>query len=313
MVLIVAAGAALVSAGCETARGRDHGFAPVERLGDDGFDAAGLAVHRGDASGRVSFGGLADALSGADVVLVGEVHGHRRGLDFIATLFEELARRDDALVLSMEFYERDHQVALDDYTGGLIDRAAFGDAADRDAGNNPAGHQRMVEASRAMGRRVIASNAPRRYARMARTEGYGALGGLSAAQRAMFEIPDALPEGAYAERFADAMGGMAGHGGDAMVRSFLRAQALWDATMAGSVADAAGRGARVFHVAGHFHVDFAPRRGGSFMADLVRERLGAGAAVRSVVVRRGAHASLMPGDVGAADFVVYAGAPAGGD
>jgi len=306
IVLALLAGALT---GCQTASPSDRGMAPIDTLADDGFDATRLPVHRGDASGPVDFDVLVDELARADIVLVGEVHNHERGLDFIATLFETLAQREPDLALSMEFYERDHQVHVDDYLKGITGRDAFAKATDRTESNNPIGHQRMVETARALDRRIIASNAPRRYTTLARTDGYDALESLAGEQRRLFAVPPRLPTGAYAERFNEAMGAMARHGGAEMIESFLRAQALWDETMAASVSRAAARGADVYHVAGHFHADFAPAQGGSFMADRIRDRLGKRVRMRSVVVHQGGHASLMPEDLGAADFVVYADAP----
>lgn len=311
MRMIGVSGLGLVLGACSSATTRsEHGLvdaALVAPGADDGFDATAMTVHRGDASGVGSFDEVVEALSGADVVLVGEVHGHERGLDFIATLFEALADRDDALALSMEFIERDHQHAMDDYVGGLIDRETMARETLRSASNFPVGHQRMVERAKLDGRRVVAANAARPYVKMARTDGYDALSALSEAQRALFDVPGALPEGGYADRFKDAMGAMAAHGGDEMIRSFLRSQALWDSTMAASVAREVSRGSRVFHVVGHFHVDFAPEPGGSAMVGYLRERLGEGAVIRSIVVHQheGEGASLMGDDVGVADFVVY--------
>jgi len=307
ILLAAALGAAMTA--CETAPDRAGAMAPLETLADDGFDATRLAIHRGDATGRAAFDELVDELARADVVLVGEVHNHERGLDLIATLFDALARRNPDLILSMEFYERDLQAHVDDYLSGITGRAAFARATRRDASNNPVGHQRLIETARAMERRVVASNAPRRYVRTARTDGYGALAALGIEQRRLFSMPPQLPQGAYARRFRDAMGAMALHGGAETVEPFLRAQALWDETMAASVARAAARGSDVFHVVGHFHADFAPEPGGSFMADRIRARLGGRVRIRTLVVHRGDHASLMPEDAGAADFIVYADAP----
>lgn len=274
---------------------------------DDGFDARAMTIHRGDASGVATFDEVVGALSGADVVLVGEVHGHERGLDFIATLFDALADRDPELALSMEFIERDHQHVMDDYVGGLIDRETMAKESLRNPGNFPVGHQRMVERAKADGRAVVAANAARVYVKMARTEGYEAMSGLTEAQRALFDVPGALPEGGYADRFMEAMGAMALHGGDEMVKSFLRSQALWDSTMAASVARQVEQGSSVYHVVGHFHVDFAPEAGGSAMVGYLRERLGDDVTIGSIVVHQheGEGGSLMGEDVGVADFVVY--------
>ncbi len=45
----------------------------------------------------------------------------------------------------MEFYERDEQIALDDYLAEITDYAAFVKVSGRNTGNNSIAHMRMVE------------------------------------------------------------------------------------------------------------------------------------------------------------------------
>ena len=309
--------AALAITGCATTQTSDATTFPLAATPgfDDGLDATAMTIHKGDLTGTTTFDEMIDDLAGADVILVGEMHNHTESLDFIATTFEALIERNENLVLSMEFYERDQQVALDDYLAGITDYAAFVKAARRNKGNNPVGHLRMVQLCKENNRAVIAANSPRRYTKIARKDGFEGLYQLNHRQRALVEIPTALPTGSYADRFRDAMSGMAAHGGEEMITGFLRSQTLWDQTMAASVADEVNNhNTSVFHVVGRFHVDHSPTPGGSAMTDAIRNRLGDHVKIRSLVVHDADTNSITPEDAGtesemhpgpAADYILY--------
>ena len=84
-----------------------------------------VPIFAGDASGVVPWDRVADVCADSAVVLIGEVHGHPLGLEIAAELFDDILERSPGAVLSMEFYERDHQGALDDYGAGIIDAEQF--------------------------------------------------------------------------------------------------------------------------------------------------------------------------------------------
>lgn len=237
---------------------------------------ATLALFDGRTGERASWIGLIDDAASADVVVIGEQHGHRVGLHAAAELFAAILERAPDAALSMEFFERDEQTHIDDFLTGVTDDEAFRKAAGRNKGNYPPGHAAMVEAAKAAGAPVYASNAPRRYVRLARTDGYERIEGLTAEQRRLVVLPASLTEGRYRDTFFELMSGMGGHGGDddeaemteeeraeqerrmqAMVESFFRSQNVWDATMADTVVHALNDGDRpVVHVVGQFHSDF---------------------------------------------------------
>jgi uncharacterized iron-regulated protein len=274
-------------------------------------DPRSVAFFAGDASGVVPWEAVVAASAGSAVVVIGEIHGHPLGLDLAAELFEDILRANPRAVLSMEFYERDHQTALDDYVAGIITPEQFDEMTFRNAGNNPEGHRRMVEAARLAGRPVIASNAPRRYARLARTEGYERLRNLTPEQRRHYEIPDSLPDNAYASRFRAAMSGMGGHGavdtGEDPIDGFFRAQTLWDVTMADSIADATRKGAPVVHVVGRFHSEYGTEPGKSGLADAIAQRLQPDQRLLVITVLDADSGQLRVEDVGRGHFIVYVG------
>ncbi len=240
--------------------------------------------------------------------MIGETHGHPLGLAFAAALWEDVLARTDRAALSLEFIERDSQVHLDDYLAGLIDEEQFRKASGRTAGNYPEGHRAMVEAARHAGRPVIASNAPRRYVRIARASGYERLASLTPEQRRHYVIPVEMPSGRYREEFFKLMSGMGdvSHGGSggggSMVEAIFRSQSLWDATMADAVAGVLAQGNRpVVQVIGRFHTDF---EGGT--VQLLR-RVRPGVRVLTLSVTDSTGPSLADTDLGRADFVIYAG------
>lgn len=277
--LLICLGALLpLLAGCATSRGGAAGADPIvlQSAALEALDPQTLAIFDGLDGAPMTWSELVERAAEADVVIIGEMHGHPTGLAAAAALFDEiLARESSGAALSLEFFERDEQTALDDYLTGVTDEDAFRKAARRTSGNFPPGHAAMVVAARSAGAPVFAANAPRRYVRLARLEGYDRLRELTIEQRRLFEIPQSLPTGRYRDRFFELMGGMSGHGEDEdetltaeereakarekeeMITSFFRSQELWDATMAATIADALSLGRRpVVHVVGQFHSDF---------------------------------------------------------
>lgn len=258
---------------------------------------------------RVAWGVLLETARQADVVVIGEMHGHPLGLAAGASLWDDLLAVEPGSALLLEFFERDHQVALDDYLAGITDEAGFREAARRTAGNYPTGHSQMVEASKAWGRPVYAANAPRRYVRKTSPEGYETLEALGSEQKRLFVVPDALIEGKYRDEFFDLMGG-SGHGEEGeggsmpegMVEKMYRSQQLWDSTMADSVVRALGEGNRpAVLVVGRFHSDFD----GGTVQYVERRRPGVSVCTISMVASD--DATLAEEDLGRADFVVHVG------
>ena len=234
-----------------------------------------LGLYRGDSGAAVPWHQMIADMAEADVVLIGEQHGHLVGLEAAATIFDDLTPRSPAIALSMEFFERDQQSHIDDYLTGITDEETFKKATKRNPGSYPDGHRRMVETAKDAGRPVIAANAPRRYVRLARTDGFDRLNELTPEQRRLVTLPGSLTTGRYRDQVFELMGGMGGHGGDddasmteeeraakaaemeAMIETFFRSQNVWDATMAEAIVSALESGSHpVVHVVGQFHSDY---------------------------------------------------------
>lgn len=270
----------------------------------------GVPVFDGATGQRTTWPQLIERARKADIVLIGENHGHPLGLASAAAIWEDTLAGAPAAGLSMEFFERDEQSRVDDYLAGLSDEATFRKRTGRTDAGYPAGHRAMLESAKRAGRPVIAANAPRPYVRLARQKGYEALAKLTGEQRRLFRIPDEIPTGAYRENFDKIMGGMQSHGGPektpeqkkADLDAVFRSQSMWDWTMAESIVRAREAGAKpVVHVVGRFHVD---SEGGTVLA--VR-KLAAGAGTLVVSFVDADSGVLREEDKGRADFVVYVG------
>ena len=220
-------------------------------------DSAGYAVY--DAAGRPApLEAVCGALSDADVVFLGEIHGaaahHRLEAALLAAAHDAAAAAGRPLVLALEMAETDVQTVLDEYLAGWIRERDYLAAA-RPWANYEADYRPLVEFARERGHPVVATNAPGRYVSLvSRRGGLGALDSLSAAARAWLPPEVAAPSDALADKFAALMGG-APHGSGPTVGGMLAAQNLRDATMAWRIAEAlrAHPGALVVHVNGSFH------------------------------------------------------------
>lgn len=239
---------------------------PACRSGPQAAPGASAVAERytlvDEEGGRVGWGAMVSDAASADVVLIGEEHDNAAAQALAAELWEEILDRTGSAALSLEFLSRDQQVQVDDYLAGII-------GPENEYGKQeryPAGHVRMIDAAREEGRPVIAANAPRRYVRAVARRGADALGGLPEDRLMLVVVPDEPPGGRYKERFVALMSGPSSHGhahadqGDEarqrMVERMFLSQAIWDATMADSIARGLEAGHRpVVHVVGRFHVD----------------------------------------------------------
>lgn len=306
VVAVVAAVCVLTLSACSsTGGGRAAGGGSSAAVATERVRAA--PVFRGDGT-SVGFDEVVAAAAEADVVLLGETHGHPVGLAWGAELFEAVLARAPSAALSMEFFERDDQTRLDDYLLGLTDEATFLKRAARSEGNYPAGHRRMVEAAKAARRPVIAANTTWEIIRYLRGKTYDDLAALTGEQRRLFRVPEAEAGERYRTDFDGLMSRAKPQTPDeeAAERSRLdgafRAQYLWDWTMADSVVRGLAEGSRpVVHVVGRFHSD---HRGGTWQA-ITSLRPHARIVTISVVDRTGP--GLDDEDRERADFVVYAG------
>src|SRR5947209_6451424 len=169
------------------------------------FDSKGTPVKLQD---------IADALDGADVLIIGETHD-----DPTAHLIEaEMLRRADErfsqaqakkrpVALSLEMFERDVQTVLDEYLAGLISERHFL-LSSRPWGNYSSDYRPLVEYAREHHAPVIAANAPARYVSRVSTNGPDSLNVLSKEAKSWLPpLPFPSASEAYAAKFNSFMQG----------------------------------------------------------------------------------------------------------
>ena len=223
------------------------------------------------------------AMASKRVVFVGETHddptGHMLELELLKGATEAYAGPAPTagtarqVALSLEFFERDVQLPLNEYLAGLISESAFR-AESRPWARYQTDYRPLIELAKEHGVPVMAANAPRRYVTMVTLHGREALSALS--PQALAYLPP-LPYGkaspAYRSKWIATISEVMEQEGkkcgvpvahpDAPVGSHqnmanqLDAQVLWDATMAHSISRylAAHPDALVLHMVGGFHVE----------------------------------------------------------
>ena len=242
-------------------------------------EAAPYSVY--DSSGnQVTIEQLVEALAEVDVVFIGEMHDDAAAHKIEQELFErayarymqgtERARR--TVVLSLEMFERDVQLVLDEYLAGLISERHFL-ASSRPWKNYQTDYKPLVEFARAHKIPVIAANAPARYVSRVSQNGPASLASLSREAREWLPpLPVAPASSAYAKKFTDFMQGETGsmnpHQPNATTVAtppaqqpahgtpyLLDSQNLRDAAMAYSIVEGLKRHSRplILHVNGNFH------------------------------------------------------------
>ena len=219
-------------------------------------------MFEGDTGRVATWADLMEGVCWADVILIGELHGDVDIHAFQRALVEDCAASFPGTVLSLEMLERDEQPILDRWLDHEIDTETF---VLQTNSRNWAGtdswsrtYQPVLEAARENDAHIVAANAPRRYVRQARLQGYPAVESRPLSEHAYFAIPTTLQMNGYSDRFASEMRTHSeGRSDEEAIEATFRAQAMWDATMARSIAEARSRGAvKVVHLVGRFHTDF---------------------------------------------------------
>lgn len=251
------------SAGCARARGTAPAsgpapqpvaaVAPAPQAGT--AQAPRMVLRHGQTGREVPWSTVESLALRSDVLFFGEFHDDPAGADVERRLWQSLTaqrgRGARPATLAMEFIERDTQPVLDAYLAGTLPEADFVKQA-RQGPGYAAAHRPLIEHAKAVGRPVIAANAPRPLVTAYRKQQapYAEwLGTLTEAQRATLPRSTSTPDDAYKARFVEMMGGE-------RAQAIFKAQALWDDAMAEAVADrrAAHPAERVLLVVGGFHV-----------------------------------------------------------
>ncbi len=198
------------------------------------------------------------AVAANDVVFLGELHDDAVGHAVQFEIFRRAVAshaNNRKIALSLEMFERDVQIVIDEYLAGLIREDHFL-LSSRAWGNYKTDYRPLVELAKERRLPVIAANAPRRYINMVSRNGRDALRALSKdAREWLAPLPYGEPSAAYAAKFRALMGSAA----EARMglENILASQTLWDATMAHAVAQFVKKNNKplVIHLNGGFHTE----------------------------------------------------------
>lgn len=201
---------------------------------------------------------IISAIEKSDVVFLGENHddatAHYLQAEIFKRIFESYGNQRP-VALSLEMFERDIQIVIDEYLKDLITEKKFLDDS-RPWNNYKTDYRPLLEFAKQNKLPVIAANAPRRYVNMVSRNGRDALNQLSPdAKKWLAPLPYAVSSEAYAKKFNALMGNIKSEANPSS--KILDAQALWDATMAFSIAEflKKEKNALVVHLNGAFHTE----------------------------------------------------------
>jgi uncharacterized iron-regulated protein len=201
----------------------------------------------------VSIDKIVTDMADADVLFFGEEHNDSAGHYLENKIFRALhAQYPDKVVLSMEMFESDGQLVLNEYLGGTIDETRF--SRDIRLWNNYKDYRPMIEYAKQNKIPVIAANPPRRYVSLVTRRGMRSLDSLSKdAKKYLPPLPYDTLSGRYREKFMDIMKGAP----ESSSRNIYYSQSLWDAGMSYSIYNflKKNKHKKVFHCVGGFHTE----------------------------------------------------------
>lgn len=197
---------------------------------------------------KTTYKKLLAASAGAEVVLFGEHHDNALIHWLQLELTKDLAEKKP-LVLGAEMIEADNQQQLNQYLAGAISQKAF-DTLARLWPNHKTDYKPLVDFAKEKKFPFIATNIPRKYARMVNKQGLESLNSLPAEEKAWIApLPIAYdPDLPGYKAMMEMMG-------DHAAENFPKAQAIKDATMAHFILQNLKPGTVFIHYNGTYHSD----------------------------------------------------------
>lgn len=187
----------------------------------------------------------------ADVLFFGEEHNDSVCHYLEAEIFKALYKKfGNKIALSLEMFETDNQLPLNEYLAGFIPEDRF--AKDVRLWSNYKDYRPMIEFAKENHIPVIAADPPRRYVNMVSRLGMASLNNLSKeAKKLLPPLPYDTLSGRYREKFEEVMQGSPG----ATNPNVYYSQNLWDAGMSYSIYKflKKNKHKKVFHCVGEFH------------------------------------------------------------
>jgi uncharacterized iron-regulated protein len=202
---------------------------------------------------KINYSDIELMFKNADVLILGEEHDDIEGHKEKANLFKNLVPNLKPS-LSLEMFETDQQLFLDEYLRGIIDDKQILKET-RVWNNLERDYLPLLQIAKSNSLPALASNTPRRYTRIASRGGMEALQNLPDFSKDFLPplyLIKAFPQIDYENKFFNIMGGHSNSG----MKNFFLAQELWDTSMSHSIANhVSSTGNKVIHVNGRFHSD----------------------------------------------------------
>jgi len=200
----------------------------------------------------------------AEIIILGELHDHVVGHAFQKEVVSHVMTSFPNSTLALEMLERDEQPIIDDFMEDIIDDETLAKLTHSQnwsgKGSWAAWYQPIINMTKELGGSVIGANAPRRYVTLGRTDGFESIQILPENRQKFVTIPDPLVDNHYQDRFFELAGK---HASDeptdesSSLFGFYKAQQIWDATMAKSVAQLKPTvNEKTVLLVGQFHVEY---------------------------------------------------------
>ena len=221
---------------------------------------------------EVSLNDIIEEMKNYDVLFFGEEHndsvGHYLELELLKKMYESYG---DKISLSMEMFETDCQLVLNEYLQGQIREKNF--LKEARAWSNYRDYKPMIEFAKEKKIGVIAANTPARYVNLAARKSRNALLELSDFAKSFLPpLPYDTATGGYYVKLKEVSHMTATAVKDTTMKDILKtpsmptfqmpaygihSQSLWDATMAYSISQyiKKHKGKKIMQVNGKFHSD----------------------------------------------------------
>lgn len=195
---------------------------------------------------KQSYKKMLKKLEDADVVFFGELHNNSiiHWLELQVT--KDLAKKKK-LILGAEMLEADNQDAVTNYLQNKIDKKAL-DSTARLWPNFKTDYKPLVDFAKKNKLKFIATNVPRRNARIVFRKGFKGLEKLSKTEKKWI-APLPIPYDKNLPGYVKMLKMMNGHGGE----NLPKAQAIKDATMAYFISENLEKGTLFLHYNGSYH------------------------------------------------------------
>lgn len=209
-------------------------------------DLQAYKLYRSDGT-EVNFSQMSEELGKAEVVLFGELHNNPISHWLQYELSLALMQQEPKLVFGAEMFEADNQGALNLYLQDSIDQKGL-DTLARLWNNYNTDYKHLLDLAKDSSKAFIATNVPRRYAKMVYRGGFEALDTLPEEEKEWIApLPiDYDPQLPGYQAMLEMMGG---HGGE----NLPKAQAIKDATMAHFILENLPRKGIFLHFNGDYH------------------------------------------------------------